>query len=58
MIYFLSEKGQEVLNESKLDSSIIETDFEDRSFSFSNKLLWKMIRLKIKGMTISHSSYK
>jgi hypothetical protein len=50
MIYFLSEKGQEVLNESKLDSSIIETDFEDRSFSFSYKLLWKMIRLKIKGM--------
>jgi hypothetical protein len=58
MIYFLSEKGQEVLNESKLDSSIIETDFEDNSFSFSNKLLWKMIRLKIKGITISHSSYK
>lgn len=49
---------QEVLNEYNLDSSDTETDFEDSSFSINYQLLWEMIKLKIRGMTISHTSYK
>ena len=49
---------QEVLNEYNLDSSHTETDFEDSSFSINYQLLWEMIKLKIRGITISHTSYK
>ena len=49
---------KEVLNEYNLDSSDTETDFEDSSFSINYQLLWEMIKLKIRGMTISHTSYK
>ena len=49
---------QEVLNEYNLDSSDTETDFEDSSFSINYQLLWEIIKLKIKRMTISHISYK
>ena len=37
---------QEVLNEYNLDSSDIETDFEDKTFSINYQLLWEMISLK------------
>ena len=49
---------QEVLNEYNLESSDIEPDFEDSTFSINYQLLWEMIKLKIKRMTISHISYK
>jgi hypothetical protein len=49
---------QEALNEYNLDSSDTEADFEDSSFSIYYQLLWEMIKLKIRGMTISHTSYK
>ena len=37
---------QEVLNEYNLDSSDIETDFEDNTFSINYQFLWEMISLK------------
>ena len=46
------------LNEYNLDSSDIETDFEDSSFIINYQFLWEMIKLKIRGITISHTSYK
>jgi hypothetical protein len=49
---------QEVLNEYNLYSSDIETNFEDSNFSINYQLLWEMVKFKIKGMTISHTSYK
>jgi hypothetical protein len=47
-----------VLNEYNLDSSHTETDFEDNSFSINYQLLSEMVNLKIRGITISHTSYK
>ena len=49
---------QVVLNEYNLDSSHTETDFEDNSFSINYQLLSEMVNLKIRGITISHTSYK
>ena len=49
---------QEVVNEYNLYSYDIETNFEDSSFIINYQLLWEMIKLKIRGMTISHTSYK
>jgi hypothetical protein len=49
---------QEVIYEYNLDSSDTEIDFEDSSFSINYQLLWEMIKPKIRGMTISHTSYK
>jgi hypothetical protein len=53
------KKGiQKVLNEYNLYSSDIETNCEDSNFSINYQLLWEMIKFKIRGMTISHTSYK
>ena len=49
---------QGVLNEYNLYSFDIETNFEDSNFSINYQLLWEMIKFKIRGMTISHTSYK
>ena len=49
---------QEALNEYNLDSSDTEIHFEDSSFSINYQLLWEIIKPKIRGMTISHTSYK
>jgi hypothetical protein len=42
----------EVLNEYNLESSDIEPDFEDSTFSINYQLLWEMIKLKIRGMCV------
>lgn len=49
---------REVLIQYSTEEEIVDDNYSNLSFTINDQLLWEMLKLKIRGKTISYSSWK